>query len=65
MQRLKGQTERQLALDLRREGTKPLVAPGSEAALLWAVADLLLGALGEEVEQRESTGGVDELEDHN
>ena len=65
MQRLKGQTQRQLALDLRREETKPLVAPGSETALLLALADLLLGALGEKVEQPESTGGIDELEDHN
>jgi hypothetical protein len=64
MQWLKGQAQRQLTFDLKREGTEPLVAPGSEATLLQALAALLLGALGE-VEQRESTGGVDELEDHN
>ena len=65
MQRLKGQSQRQLALYLRREGTEPLVAQMLEVALLQALADLLLGALGEEVEKRESAmGGVDELEGH-
>jgi hypothetical protein len=64
MQRLKGQSQRQLTFDLKREGMEPLVARRSEATLLQALAALLLGALGE-VEQRESAGGVDELEDHN
>src|SRR5437870_1923923 len=64
MERLKGQSRRQLVLSLEREVRVPPIAQGSEA-LLQALADLLLGALGQEVEERASeTGGADEPEDH-
>jgi hypothetical protein len=65
MQQLKGQAQRQLTLELKRKETEPLVAPGAEATLLQALAALLLGALGKEMEERESRGGVDERENHN
>ena len=64
MQRLMTQEQYQLTLHLRRK-VDPSVGQASEAALLQALADLLLGALGEEVEKRKSeTGGIDELENH-
>ena len=64
MQRLMTQAQYQLTLHLRRK-VDPPVGQASEAALLQALADLLLGALGEEVENRKSEmGGIDELENH-
>jgi len=63
MQRLMTQAQYQLTLHLRRKEIPPL-GQASEADLLQALADLLLGALGEEVEKRSETGGIDELEDH-
>jgi hypothetical protein len=59
MKRLKDQSRRQLVLSLEREVRGPPVLQGSEV-LLQALADLLLGALGHEVE----TGGGNESEDH-
>lgn len=56
----------QLVLDLKRE-TKELPIPQHATALLQALADLLLGALGEPIEELASAaheGGVDEPEDH-
>lgn len=57
----------QLALDLKRETTELPIAQ-DPSALLQALADLLLGALGEQVETRTSPtqdqGGPDESEDH-
>lgn len=57
----------QLALDLRRE-TSSLPAPTASPELLRALADLLLGALGETVEEATKTasaqGGADEPEDN-
>ena len=54
----------QLALDLRRE-TSELSTPQASTAVLQALADLLLGALGEVVETKnQAEGGGDESEDH-
>jgi hypothetical protein len=57
----------QLALDLKRETTALPIAQ-DPSALLQALADLLLGALGEQVEEPTSPtqdqGGTDEPEDH-
>jgi hypothetical protein len=65
MQRLMTQAQYQLTLHLRRHEVNPPVGQVWDAALLQALADLLLGALGEEVEKRKSeTGGIDEPEDH-
>jgi hypothetical protein len=57
----------QLALDLKRETTALPIAR-EPTALLQAIADLLLGALGERVANATSTvrdeGGIDEPEDN-
>ena len=57
----------QLGLDLRRQEQRPPIAEGS-TALMQALADLLLGALGENVEQATNVapaaGGSNESEDH-
>lgn len=57
----------QLALELKRETTALPIARDT-TALLQAIADLLLGALGEQVEELASAtqgkGGIDEPEDH-
>ncbi|MGE3919321.1 MAG: hypothetical protein AB7F78_26860 [Hyphomicrobiaceae bacterium] len=57
----------QLALEFKRE-TAALPISGDPTALLQAIADLLLGALGEQAEARPSAthaqGGTDEPEDH-
>jgi hypothetical protein len=57
----------QLVLDLKRE-TKELPVPRDATVLLQTLADLLLGALGEPVEEPASAahdeGGGDEPEDH-
>lgn len=57
----------QLMLDLKRE-VKELPIPRDATALLQTLADLLLGALGEAVEEPASAahdeGGGDEPEDH-
>ena len=57
----------QLGLELRRIEPTPPIAEAS-TALLQALADLLLGALGEEVEdcngKAQTAGGSDESEDH-
>lgn len=57
----------QLALDLKREATALPIAQDT-TVLLQALADLLLGALGEEVEAPVSAArdeeGTDEPEDH-
>jgi hypothetical protein len=57
----------QLALDLKREATALPIARDT-TVLLQALADLLLGALGEEVESPVSAArdeeGADEPEDH-
>jgi hypothetical protein len=57
----------QLVLDLKRE-TKDLPVPRDATALLQALADLLLGALGAPVEQSANAapdeGEGDEPEDH-
>ena len=57
----------QLVLDLKRE-VKELPIPQDATALLQALADLLLGALGAPVEESASAahdeGGGDEPEDH-
>jgi len=57
----------QLALDLKRETTALPIAR-EPTALLQAIADLLLGALGERVADATSTvrdeGGTDESEDN-
>jgi hypothetical protein len=50
-------------LPLARETTMPPIAPQSKA-LLQAVADLLLGALGSAIEEASGKGGVHESEDH-
>jgi hypothetical protein len=54
----------QLALDLRREASE-LPIPQVSTVLLQALADLLLGALGEVVEaEDQAEGGGNESEDH-
>lgn len=57
----------QLALDLKRETTALPIAR-DPSALLQALADLLLGALGEQVQEpasaKQDQGGTDEPEDH-
>lgn len=57
----------QLALDLKREATE-LPTCQDATGLLQVLADLLLGALGEQVEGPGNTkhgqGGADEPEDH-
>ena len=54
----------QLALDLRRE-TSELPIPQASTALLQALADLLLAALGVMVEAKDQAEGEgDESEDH-
>lgn len=57
----------QFALDLRREAKELPIALES-TAVLQALADLLLGALGEQIEERTSAvhgeGGADDSEDH-
>jgi hypothetical protein len=60
----KDQSRRQLVLSLEREVRAPPTAEKSEA-LLQALADLLLGALGHEVEELATeSGGGNESEDH-
>jgi hypothetical protein len=64
MRRHSSQPPAQLALDLRRE-TRELPVPQVSTAILQALADLLLGALGEGVEaEDQAKGGGDESEDH-
>jgi hypothetical protein len=57
----------QFALDLKREATALLIAQDT-TVLLQALADLLLGALGEPIEEPASAthdeGGGDEPEDN-
>jgi hypothetical protein len=56
----------QLVLDLKRE-VNELPVPQDATALLQALADLLLGALGAPVEPASTAcdeGGTDEPEDH-
>jgi hypothetical protein len=54
----------QLVLSLQRD-LKDLPIAQDSAALLQALADLLLGALGENVEETETAGESEhELEDH-
>jgi hypothetical protein len=65
MRQLMTQAQYQLTLYLKRMEVDSLVAQASEATLLQALADLLLGALGEDVEKgKNEAGGVNELEDH-
>ena len=60
---MKRQTQ-QLVLSLEREVQAPPILNGSEA-LLQALADLLLGPLGQEIEGLENENGGDhEPEDH-
>lgn len=64
MQRNSSTLPAQLALDLRRE-TRELPIPQVSTAILQALADLLLGALGEVVEAEDQVeGGGNEPEDH-
>ena len=64
MRRYSSPPPAQLALDLRRE-TRELPIPQVSTAILQALADLLLGALGEVVETKDQAeGGGDESEDH-
>jgi hypothetical protein len=69
MPRQTAQPPLQLGLDLRRTEPNPPSAEASTAFLL-ALADVLLGALGEEVEDNndngstQTTGGSDESKDH-
>ncbi len=53
----------QLVLPLERETITPPIVPGSKA-LLQAVADLLLGALGSEKRDVSGKEDADEPEDH-
>jgi hypothetical protein len=53
----------QLALNLERRTAEPPIAPGS-TALLEALADLLLEALGGEKAQVSGQEGADDAEDH-
>jgi hypothetical protein len=64
MKRPRHQSPRQLVLSLEREVRAPPILQGSEP-LLQALADLLLGALGYDVEEMASeSGGDNEPEDH-
>lgn len=55
---------RQLILELRSQESRPLVAQGSPE-LVQALADLLLEALGGEVdEEAQAAGGRDAAKDH-
>ncbi len=55
---------RQLALELKHRARLPLVAKGSPE-LVQALADLLLEALGGEVDdEAQADGGCDAVEDH-
>lgn len=67
MRRQANPSTEQLALDLKREATALPIARDT-TVLLQALADLLLGALGEPIEEPASAthdeGGVDEPEDH-
>jgi hypothetical protein len=67
MQRQINPPSTQLVLDLKRE-VKELPVPRDATVLLQTLADLLLGALGEPVEEPASAahdeGGGDEPEDH-
>jgi hypothetical protein len=67
MRRRTSRPPAQLVLDLKRE-TKELPIPRDATALLQALADLLLGALGEPVAEPASAahdeGGVDEPAHH-
>ena len=60
---MKGQTRRQLVLDLEHEERVQPAVPRPEA-LVQALADLLLEALGAQASQSNATGGVDDSEDH-
>ncbi len=53
----------QLVLNLERSTAEPPIAPGS-TALLKALADLLLEALGGETAQVSGQEGADDAEDH-
>ena len=65
MKRLRHQSRRQLVLSLEREVRAPPIAEEESEMLLQALADLLLGALGHEVEELASeSGGGNESEDH-
>jgi hypothetical protein len=60
---MKRQRRQQLVLSLEREMQDPPILQGSEA-LLQALADLLLGALGQIEGLENESGGDDEPEDH-
>jgi hypothetical protein len=62
MRRQTALTRTQLVLPLEREAAAPPIAPGSKA-LLQAVADLLLGALGSGMEEASGRGDAHEPED--
>jgi hypothetical protein len=64
MKRLRRRPPRQLILNLEREVRAPPVFQESEL-LLQTLADLLLGALGHDIEETASEiGGTNESEDH-
>ncbi len=63
MRRQTALSRSQLVLPLERETTMPPIVPGSKA-LLQAVADLLVGALGSEKEEVSRKEDADEPEDH-
>lgn len=60
---MRSQSQRQLVLELRREERFQPMAPIPDA-LVQALADLLLEALGAQENQASMEGGVDESEDH-
>ncbi len=63
MRRQTALSRSQLVLPLERETITPPIVPGSKA-LLQAVADLLLGALGSEKRDVSGKEDADEPEDH-
>lgn len=63
MRRQTALSRSQLVLPLERETTTPPIVPGSKA-LLQAVADLLVGALGSEKKEVSRKEDADEPEDH-
>ena len=63
MMRPAAQPRTQLVLDLEPGTAEPPIAPGSKA-LLEALADLLLEALGREETEVDGQGGGNEFEDH-